>query len=472
MLIPSLFAVALLIGVNAFFAAAEFSFVAVRSSRIRQLVDEGDSRARVLEDLLSDMGSVVSGVQVGITLASLALGYIGESALAGVLDAWLYWLPGSSAGLAAHGIAFGCAFALLTVLQVVLGELVPKTISLARAERVALLVARPFRWFLRTFRWAIDALDGTARLVVRALGVSSTEAHSAVHSAEELQSMVEQAGERGLLHATEQNFIERSLEMRHVQVKEIMVPRPDLHALPVTASLEEVLRLFTTTQRSRVPVYEENLDHIVGFVHAKDLMWALAERARGAEKGEPVLEFHLRPLLREVLIVPETKPASELLIEFRARRAGLAIVVDEFGSILGLVTLKDVLEEMVGEIHDEFDIVKRPQVLPDGSLIFDASLQVRELETQFGIELPDDPGYETLGGFVLARLGFIPRGGESFEADGYRFTVYRMDHRRVAQVRVLRQEPPGESGTSGQIVGGATPLDDQPLKAAGARRKS
>ena len=281
----------------------------------------------------------------------------------------------------------------------------------------------------------------------------------------------EQAGERGLLHATEQNFIERSLEMRHVQVKEIMVPRPDLHALPVTASLEEALRLFTTTQRSRVPVYEENLDHIVGFVHAKDLMWALAERARSAEKEEPVLQFHLRPLLREVLIVPETKPASELLIEFRTRRAGLAIVVDEFGSILGLVTLKDVLEEMVGEIHDEFDIVKRPQVLPDGSLIFDASLQIRDLETQFGIELPDDPGYETLGGFVLARLGFIPRGGESFEAFGYRFTVNRMDHRRVAQVRILRQEPPGVCGTVGQALVDTGLGEQSPSKAEGARRR-
>jgi putative hemolysin len=450
MLLPPLFAVFFLIAVNAFFSATEFSFVAVRLSRVHQLVEEGRSGARVLQELLGDMGRVVSGVQVGITLTSLALGYIGEVTLANVFDGWFYWLPGRSSGLAAHSLAFGCAFALLTILQVVLGELVPKTISLARAERVALLVARPFGWFLHAFSWAIDALDGIARVLVRAMGVRSPQAHSLVGSAEELQALVAQARDQGLLQASEHNFIERALDLRHVRVKEIIVPRPDVHALPVDASLEESLRLFTATQRSRLPVYEGNMDHILGFVHVKDLMWALAERARRAESGQQSSDFHLRPLLREVLIVPETKAATELLVEFRTRHAGMAMVVDEFGSILGLVTLEDILEEMVGEIHDEFDVVKRPQTLPDGSLIFDASLPVRDLETQFGISMPDDPGYETIGGFVMSRLGFIPRGGESFEAEGYRFTVHRMDHRRVSRV-LISQLNKAETGANSQI---------------------
>jgi CBS domain containing-hemolysin-like protein len=215
-----------------------------------------------------------------------------------------------------------------------------------------------------------------------------------------------------------------------------MVPRPDVHALPANATLEETMKMIATTQRSRIPVFEGSLDHILGFVHIKDLLWVLLDRARRAEEGLFPAEFHLRALLRDVLIVPETKPASELLVEFRSRRTGLAMVVDEFGSILGLATLEDILEQMVGEIHDEFDVVERPLTLPDGAMIFDAAINVRDLKSQYNIILPDDPAYETVGGFVLTRLGFIPRGGESFESDGLRFTVMEMDHRRVSRVKI------------------------------------
>jgi len=226
------------------------------------------------------------------------------------------------------------------------------------------------------------------------------------------------------------------MELSQIQVREVMVPRPDVHALASTATLEETMRIIATTQRSRIPVYEGSLDHVLGFVHIKDLLWVLLERARRAEEGMPPEEFRLRTLLRDALIVPETKPASELLVDFRTRRTGLAMVVDEFGSILGLATLEDILEQMVGEIHDEFDVVERPLVLPDGSMIFDAAMKVRDLEAQYSIALPDDTAYETVGGFILNRLGFIPRGGESFEAEGYRFTVMEMDRRRVSRVKI------------------------------------
>jgi magnesium and cobalt exporter, CNNM family len=214
------------------------------------------------------------------------------------------------------------------------------------------------------------------------------------------------------------------------------VPRPDMHVLPASASLDEAMRMFATTQRSRLPVYEGSIDHIVGFVHIKDAIWVLIDRAnRGGDQAFGA-EFHLRNLLRDVLIVPETKPASELLVEFRTRRTGLAMVVDEFGSILGLVTLEDILEQMVGEIHDEFDVVERPLALPDGGMIFDAGIKVRDLAAQYNIKLTDDSCYETVGGFVLSRLGFIPRGGESFESEGYRFTVMEMERRRVSRVKI------------------------------------
>jgi CBS domain containing-hemolysin-like protein len=232
-----------------------------------------------------------------------------------------------------------------------------------------------------------------------------------------------------------------------VQVREIMVPRPDMHTISSEASLEDVMRVFATTQRSRLPVFRLADDHVLGFIHVKDMIWVLLDRERRLEEGLAPQEFDLRHVLRDALIVPETKPASDLLRELRTRRIGLAIVVDEHGSILGMVTLEDILEQLVGEIYDEFDVVERPLTLADGAMIFDASLNIRDLETQYNIALPDDPAYSTVGGFILAQLGFIPRGGETFEYGGYCFTVVEMDARRVARVKIQQLRlPEGQTG--------------------------
>jgi putative hemolysin len=459
-----IFGVFLLIGVNAFFSAVEFSLVTVRASRVRQLVEKGDSRARVVEHLISDITRVVSGVQVGITLSSLALGYLGEITLASILTPLVDQVRHPWASLVAHGAALAVAFSFLTVLQVVFGELVPKGLSLARAERIALLIARPFSWFLNTFSHAIDLLDGFAERIVNILGVASFHQHGQVRSSEELQVMVEQAEDRGVLPATEAQFIHNAMELTEVQVREIMVPRPDMHALPVEATLEETMRLFATTQRSRIPIYEGTLDHIVGFLHVKDMIWGLLERTRRAEEHLPPLPFHLKAIAREVLIVPETKLAGELLVEFRTKRTGLAMVVDEFGSILGLVTLEDILEQMVGEIHDEFDVVEAPFVSADGSMIFDAAIKLRDLDTQYGVALTDEGPYETIGGFVLNHLGVIPRGGEIFEADGYRITVLEMDRRRVSRVRIKPLPAPTPSPRPAES---SDSLENAPEKARG-----
>jgi CBS domain containing-hemolysin-like protein len=439
-----LFGVLLLVGINAFFSATEFSLVAVRVSRVRQLSEKGDSRARIVEQLIADIGRVVSGVQVGITIASLLLGYLGEVTLSQILNPLVEGIRKPWAGLVAHTAALVVAFGFLTILQVVLGELVPKGLSLARAERVALLVARPFNWFLQTFRPAIDLLDGVAEKLVLALGVVAPHNHTLVRSSEELQVMIQQARDRGLIPAAEVKLIQGAIQLGQIEAREIMVPRPDMHALPSDAGLEETMKLFATTQRSRIPVYEGSLDHILGFVHIKDVLWTVLDPAKFSQESAAA-DFHLKNMLRDVLIVPETKPASELLLEFRTRRSGLAMVVDEFGSILGLVTLEDILEQMVGEIHDEFDVVEGPHLLPDGGMIFEGSMKVRELESQYHIVLPDDSDdspYETVGGFILSRLGFMPRGGESFESDGYRFTVVEMDRRRVSRVKIKALSPP------------------------------
>jgi putative hemolysin len=444
-----LLAVLALVAINGFFAAAEFSLVAVRVSRIRQLVEHGDARARVVQQLLGQLDRVVSGVQVGITLTSLGIGALGETTFADIFRPMLDWLPGNRATIFAHSLALALAFALLTVLHVVFGELVPKTISLERAARASLVIARPFSWYLHTFRWAIDLLEGVSRRVVRALGVRTHAAgHTLAHSSEELQIQIRQARERGLLAPGQERFMLSAMELGQLRVREIMVPRPDVHALPVESSLDEVLALFVTTQRSRLPVYQSSLDQVLGFVHIKDVLWLLLDRERRAEEHAPVRPFDLRRLLRDVLIVPESKLASELLVEMRTRRTSIAMVVDEFGSILGLLTLEDILEQLVGEIHDEFDVVEAPLIVGTGSeaaMIFDGAFGTRDLESQFNIVLPEDPAYATLGGFVLAQLGFIPKGGESFEYGAYRFTVLEMDSRRVARVKLQRLGPASEA---------------------------
>jgi len=437
-----------LAALNGFFAATEFSLVAVRISRVRQLVARGSASAKIVEDLLRDLHRVVSGVQLGITIASLALGALGEATLANLFQSvWPGSLTTRSAVLA-HALALSCAFVLLSVLHVVIGELVPKTVSLARAERVALLVARPFHWFLNTFRWAIDFLEGISGLIVKALGVSTPGGHGVAHSTEELQMQIQQARERGLLAAGEEKFILSAIELSQVQAREIMVSRPDMHVLPVEAPLDQVMRVFATTQRSRIPVYRGTIDHMLGFIHIKDMMWVLLDRERRLQERAAPTPFDLRRVLRELLIVPETKPASELLAEFRTKHTSMAVIVDEFGSILGLVTMEDILEQLVGEIHDEFDVVEKPLTLADGAVVFDAALSVRDLDAQYNIALPEDPAYATVGGFVLDQLGFIPEGGESFDFGNFRFNVVEMDGRRVARVKIQLLPQGGAGGGS------------------------
>src|SRR6202521_6123765 len=455
MLAVRLIGVLALVALNGFFAATEFSLVAVRLSRVQQLVAKGNARARVVEALLGDLHRVVSGVQLGITLTSLAIGALGEATFAKMIQAiWPRGL-GAHTALFAHAIALACAFALLSALHVVIGELVPKTLSLARAERVALLVALPFRWFLKTFHWVIHLLDGISSEIVKALGVTSAQVHGVAHSTEELQIQIQQARERGLIAPGEEKFILSAMELAQIQVREIMVPRPDIHTLPVESNLDEVMRVFATTQRSRIPVYRGTADHILGFVHIKDMIWILLDRERRIEENLPPPPFDLRRVLREVLIVPETKPASELLLELRTHHVGMALVGDEFGSILGLATMEDILEQMVGEIHDEFDVVERPLTLADGAMVFDAAMNVRDLDVQYHITLPEDPAYATVGGFVLDQLGFIPRGGESFEYGNHRFSVVEMDGRRVARVKIQLLHPVPEAGKAPESTSNA-----------------
>jgi len=443
-----LLAVLLLVGLNALFVAAEFSLVTVRQTRFRQLVAKGNARAKAVRQLTGELDRVLSGVQVGITLTSLGLGYIGEITFVQLLLPLFSWVPGRAGVLSAHGVALTLGFGAVTVMHVVLGELVPKSLSLQRSERVALLVALPLTWFLNVFRWPIRMLESAARICLRLLGAAAPNSLANVHSAEELQILVKQANERGLFGHEEERLIRSAMVLGRLQVREIMVPRPDVHSISADSTLDDVMRMFVTTQRSRLPVYEGSADHVLGYIHIKDIVWVLLDRERRTEVGWTAPEFDVRRILHPVLIVPESKPANEVLSELRARHSGIAMVVDEFGTILGLVTQEDILEQIVGEIHDEYDVVERPLIVGEGAdtaMIFDASLSLRDLGTQYQISLPEDPAYATVGGFVLEQLGFIPRGGESFDYDGYRFTVVEMDRFRIARIKIQRMSPAMEA---------------------------
>jgi putative hemolysin len=278
-----------------------------------------------------------------------------------------------------------------------------------------------------------------------------------------LQIQIQEARERGLIGVEEEKIIDSALELDRMQARELMVPRPDMHSVTADATLDDVMRVFVTTQRSRLPVFEVAGEHVLGYVHIKDVVWILLDRDRRSEEGWTAPEFNLRRLLHEIVIVPETKPANELLLELRSRHGWMAMVVDEFGTILGLITLEDVLEQLVGEIHDEYDVVQKPQIIGHGAdtaMIFDASLSLRDIESQYNIVLPDDPSYATVGGFVLAQLGFIPRGGESFRYHRYFFTVVEMDRRRVARVKIQVLKSVGESQSSPQV---ASAQDGKPV---------
>jgi CBS domain containing-hemolysin-like protein len=436
-----IFVILLLVAANGFFVACEFSLVAVRPSRIHQLREGGDRRAKMVESLLSDLDRVLSGVQVGITMSSLALGWLGELTLARMFEPLLTSLGLPWGKALAHTIAITIAFLAITSLHVVLGELVPKSMALQRAETVALVIGRPMAVFMAGFRFFIDLFDNASSAILRGIGYRATTGHALVRSAEELRVLLQQVNKYGILGPRQARMLEGALELSDRQVREVMVPRHRLVMLPVTATLEQVLTTVRTQRRSRYPVFEGTPEQVMGSIHTKDLFRHVEERMRLLERGERPPGFDLRPFVRETLFVAETKPVAELLEDFRRRRIHLAVVVDEYGSVQGMVTLADLLEPIVGEVLDEYEQVPAPEMVSEGGLVLDARISLHDLEQQHQIELPPGPGFETLAGFVLNRLGGIPSGGESFLHDGLRFTVLEMAGRRVARVKIEKLQP-------------------------------
>ncbi len=463
-------AVAMLILANAFFVAAEFALVSIRETRVEQMLAAKLPGARAVRRLQHGLDELLPAVQLGVTLCSLALGWLGEPLAAGVFAGWLGPLP--YATVYGHIAAVTLGFATITYFHVVVGELVPKALALRRAEALAVAVAPPMLVFMALARPAVRLLKVSAAGVLRAFDVPMTE-RSGVHSSEELKLIATAARRKGLLPQFQETLIHRALELDDVSIREIMTPRQKIFSLPSDMLLEEASALVIARHRSRVPVYDESRgpEHIVGVVYARDLarliFFRSASEGRGAERpaeaeGElfpeervtanarpeatelgrssmitPFVELRLRQVMRDMLVVPETKSVLDLITDFKQRRRHMAVVVDEFGSVVGLVTAEDAIEQLTGELDDEFDSPSVPLLTTaSGALLMDGGVNLRDLETQMQWSLPRDGGVETLAGFLLVQLGHLPHPGESITYEGRKLTVVEMDHRRIARIRV------------------------------------
>jgi putative hemolysin len=426
--------VVLLIAINGFFAGAEVALLSVRHSRLRQMAVEGVAGAQAALNLLSNPGRLLSVTQVGVTLASLGLGWAGEDTLYRVLTTLFHPLTFAPPGVL-RGFCFVLAFLTISYFHVVLGEVVPKNLAIAKADRLAVLVAPALLVFYRISAPFVITIENSAAALTHALHLRAS-AHGGGHSAEELKLIVSSSRGLGYLPEEQEDMIHRVLDLDHVAVREIMVPRNDIVSIPAEATLDEVLHTMNQERHSRLPVYEDSPQKIIGILHYKDLLPVWEERRHAIRTGKSNRSFQIRRLLRPHLVVPETKPLSQMLAEFRQGRSHMAMVVDEFGTIVGMVTVEDVLEQLVGRIEDEHDEKSvRPSVETD-EVELEGSTRIRDLESEFGIEIPTDAGFETLAGFLLFKLGEIPHAGNSVEYAGRRYTVLEMERNRIAKVKI------------------------------------
>ena len=452
-----------IVALNGFFAAAEVALVSVRRSRLKELAEQGNASARAALGLLSNPGRLLSVTQVGVTLASLGLGWAGEDTVYQILLSWFEpWIPPHSASIPwLHGLSFAVAFLLISFVHVVIGEVVPKNLALEKADKLALLVATPLLIFRRISAPFVIVIERTSGALSRLLGLRG-EHGGGGHSPEELKFIVQSSRHEGHLESFEEDAIKKLLELKQVNAREIMTPRRQIVSVSVDAGLDELLRLTTQHKYSRLPVYDGSPEQIIGVLHYKDLVRAWQERKSAADRRHTPRPFRLRQYLRKPLVVPETKPLHQLVDEFRHQHTHLAMVVDEFGTFTGLITLEDVLEQVFGEIADEHD-VRRPLPVAGAPVTeLDGSTSIRDLSSLYGIDLPGDAGFETLAGFLLHQFGYIPVAGESVIHDGRAFLVQSMDRNRIARVKIISPQPPDPGLSAGGTDAQAGNTNGQP----------
>jgi CBS domain containing-hemolysin-like protein len=430
--------VAFLVAANGFFVAAEFALVGVRRSRIETLAAAGKGTARRLLRLLNNLNAYLSASQLGITLASLGLGWVGEPVIARLLERPF---SGLSDGWR-HGLSFFIAFSIITILHIVLGEQAPKLFGLARAERVALAVSLPMEIFYRVFQWPIRALDWASVRTVRLLGLQPTPEHASSYTEAELRQLIDISRESGHLRAEERRLIHRVFEFSDTLVREAMVPRTAIAAVSSDCSLQELTKAFEQHRYSRLPVYRESIDDVIGFVHSKDVMPYILHPET----------FRLEDVLQPPLFVVDTARLEDVLQQMQKAKMHFGFVVDEHGGLEGIITLEDLLEEIVGEISDEHDEEVNEQITPAGEneYILAGGLAVRDLNRRLKLSLPESESYTTIAGFLMTEAGHILQPGNIVKYNGLEFQVDRVEKRRVISVRLklsANSTPPTREST-------------------------
>jgi CBS domain containing-hemolysin-like protein len=440
-----LFLVVLLIGVNGFFAAAEVSLLSVRHSRLRQMAAEGHAGAQAALNLLANPGRLLSVTQVGVTLASLGLGWAGEDTIYGILVNLLQPVMTPVTVRIFHGISFLLSFLVISYCHVVLGEVVPKNMAISKAGDLAALSAPPLLLFYRVMLPFVVVIERSADAITRVLRAKGGH-HGSVHTAEELKLIVSTSRGLGYLPEAHEDMIHRVLDLETISVREVMVPRHDIVSVSAEATLDQILRTMVEQRHSRLPVYEGTPEKIIGVLHYKDLLPVWLERRRAILASRPSRAFQVRHVMRRHMVVPESKPVSQMLEEFRKGHTHMAMVVDEFGTIAGMVTVENVLEQIVGRIEDEHD-EKVDRRAAAAEIELDGATRIRELESEYEIQLPTDAGFETLAGFLLFKLGEIPATGDQVDHEGRRYTVLEMERNRIARVRIEKLAESAVNGT-------------------------
>lgn len=437
MLVWNFLIIILLVALNAFFTSVEFASVASRKTRIQLAADEGNKAAEIVKNWLEDSQSrsrLIAGCQLGITIVSLALGAIGENTFEALLTPYFeqITIPPNLQRLTSLLAALPLIISLIiiTSIHVVLGEQVPKVATLNQPERVALLGAQPMKVFSSVFKWFIDLLDWATRLILRLFGLQMVGGHSLIYTVDELKQMITESEEGGVLETPEREMLESVFDFGELLVRQVMVPRTEIVAIEADTNLEEIITLVTQYSFTKLPVFEDDLDQIVGILHVKDVLRVMNQ--------PDCQKTTARELARETLYIPETLPVNELLHQFRHNRQHIAIVMDEFGGTAGLVTLEDLLEEIVGEVSDQFDESSPEiQVQPDGSVLIDGLTLMEAVNQHLSLSLTD-PHYDTIAGYFLGKLGHIPNPGDVVESGGVRLKVETMDGLRISQLSLTR----------------------------------
>ena len=429
-IVVGLAAVVVLVLANSFFVAAEFALVGARRTRLDEMARAGDGKARLARRAVQSLDRYISATQLGITLASLGLGWIGEPALAGLIGNAFSWLPASLATVATHGVASAVAFIVITILHIILGELMPKALALLYPEVVSTWVAAPLMGFAWIMAWPIALLNTTANRLLRIIHVSPAGEHERLHSPEEIRMLVEQSEEGGSLLKQDARLLEGVFEFSEKTAQEVMTPRTQMIALDADLTVEHAADEVAVARRSRYPVFIESLDEIVGVVHAKDILTAIRSKP-GQKVGS---------IMRSPLFVPGTREVEDVLADMKRLKTHLAVVLDEYGGTAGLVTMEDLLEEIVGPIFDEYDPQDKA-FQSGGATILDGAMPISEFNSEFDATI-DDTDYTTLGGYVFGQLGRLPRSGDRVTVGPHILEVTEMDGRRVKALRLHHAEPP------------------------------